>query len=78
MVPTSATQTGTGFVSAAATVIVEGPGFSWTVGGLGFTGNIEGPGSGFTQWHKRHWDWNEGLRCPAHPKWGPPSQAALV
>lgn len=78
MVPTSATQTGTGFVSAAATVIVEGPGFSWTVGGLGFTGNTESPGSGFTQWHRRHWDWNEGLSCPAHPKWGPPSQAALV
>lgn len=57
-----------GFVSGAATEIVEGPGFPWTMEGLGMqrAQDLALPGGS-----RSLWDWSEGLSYPAHPKWGP-------
>lgn len=63
-----------GVLSGAATVTVEGPGFSWAVEGLGFTGNAEGPGSGFTWWQQEALGLQRGSQLPSPPEVGSPQQ----
>lgn len=63
-----------GVLSGAATVTVEGPGFSWAVEGLGFTGSAEGPGSGFTWWQQEALGLQRGSQLPSPPEVGSPQQ----